>query len=103
MPAVAAATQAEARCSSRARLPVMYHYARVRLGEVDGHDAVPRPAAGRAFYPITGDSSRKIFDAQSSNRFYARVERGRSFALFGDVLATTLSSDARRLGVFNRR
>ncbi|MFN7982977.1 MAG: hypothetical protein U0Q11_14050 [Vicinamibacterales bacterium] len=55
-----------------------------------------------AFYPITGDSSQKIFDAQSSNRLYARVEHGRSFGLFGDILATTLEGDARKLGAFNR-
>ncbi|MFN7982688.1 MAG: SdrD B-like domain-containing protein [Vicinamibacterales bacterium] len=55
-----------------------------------------------AYYPITGDSSRKMFDAQSSNRFYAKVEHGRSFGLFGDIIATTLGGDARRLGSFNR-
>jgi uncharacterized repeat protein (TIGR01451 family) len=37
-----------------------------------------------AFYPIYGDSSEKEFDAQSSQKLYLKVEKGKSYLLFGD-------------------
>lgn len=36
------------------------------------------------FYPIYGDSSVQGFDAQSTQRLYVRVDKGRSFLLYGD-------------------
>lgn len=54
-----------------------------------------------AFYPIYGDASQKRFEAQSSKRFYAKVERGRSYVLFGD-LVTARETSARDLGMYAR-
>lgn len=38
-------------------------------------------------YPIFGDSSQRFEDAQSNSKLYARVDRGNSFAMFGDMEA----------------
>jgi hypothetical protein len=35
-------------------------------------------------YPVFGDSSTRFEDAQSNSKLYARIDRGRSYALFGD-------------------
>ncbi|MEA2206224.1 MAG: hypothetical protein QOE77_3000 [Blastocatellia bacterium] len=35
-------------------------------------------------YPIFGDSSTRFEEAQSNSRLYARLDRGRSYAMFGD-------------------
>jgi uncharacterized repeat protein (TIGR01451 family) len=35
-------------------------------------------------YPVMGDSSTRFEDAQSNSKLYARLDRGRSFAMFGD-------------------
>ena len=35
-------------------------------------------------YPVFGDSSARFEDAQSNSKLYARFDRGRSFAMFGD-------------------
>ena len=43
------------------------------------------------FYPIYGDSSVKKFDAQSASRVYVRVDKDRSYVLYGDY--NTASSD----------
>jgi hypothetical protein len=36
------------------------------------------------FYPVYGDASVKGFEAQSSSRLYLRVDKNKSYALFGD-------------------
>jgi uncharacterized repeat protein (TIGR01451 family) len=36
-------------------------------------------------YPIFGDSSQRFEDAQSNSKLYVRVDRGRSYAMFGDM------------------
>lgn len=36
------------------------------------------------FYPVYGDASVKGFEAKSASRLYVRVDRGRTFALWGD-------------------
>ena len=36
------------------------------------------------FYPVYGDDSVKGFDAQSTGLFYVRVDKGSSYALYGD-------------------
>ena len=38
-------------------------------------------------YPVFGDSSTHFEEAQSNSRLYARLERGRSYAMFGDFEA----------------
>lgn len=53
------------------------------------------------FYPIYGDSSRRGFDAQSTQRLYVRVDKGKSFVLYGDFL-TSQPSEARKLSDYSR-
>ena len=45
-----------------------------------------------AFYPVYGDSSLKQFDAQTSGRFYARVDRGLGYVMYGDLQTSELQS-----------
>ena len=65
------------------------------------------------FYPVYGDSSLTGFDARSAERLYVRVDKGRSYVLYGDfqtgdTLATSTGVGARgpvpqrSLGVYNR-
>jgi hypothetical protein len=65
------------------------------------------------FYPVYGDSSLTGFDARSAERLYVRVDRDRSYLLYGDfqtgdTLAATTGVGARgpiqqrSLGVYNR-
>ncbi len=39
-------------------------------------------------YPVFGDSSSRFEDAQSNSKLYARIDRGRSYAMFGDFDAS---------------
>ena len=55
-----------------------------------------------AFYPVYGDSSLRSFDAQSSGRFYLRVERGRSYLLYGDLLTLGVGYEGQGLGTYSR-
>ena len=52
-------------------------------------------------YPIFGDSSTRFEEAQSNSRLYARLDRGRSYAMFGDFDADmkglTLTGYSRKL------
>ncbi len=52
-------------------------------------------------YPIFGDSSQRFEDAQSNSKIYARLDRNRSYAMFGDMQADldnlTLSGYGRKL------
>ncbi|HEY4170985.1 MAG TPA: hypothetical protein VGM96_29605, partial [Reyranella sp.] len=53
------------------------------------------------FYPVYGDASTRGFDGQTSGRFYVRIDRGRSFVLYGDYnTATTVP--ARMLSQYSR-
>ena len=47
-----------------------------------------------AFYPMYGDSSLKQFDAQTSGRFYARVDRGLGYVMYGDLQTSSFSPRA---------
>ncbi len=53
------------------------------------------------FYPVYGDSSLKGFDAQSTSRLYVRVDRDRSYVLYGDY-STSSQTLARSLGEYQR-
>lgn len=53
------------------------------------------------FYPIYGDASARGFDAQSSQRFYVRIDKNRSYLLFGDF-TTASSPEVRKLSQTNR-
>lgn len=53
------------------------------------------------FYPVYGDASVKGFDAQSASRLYVRVDKGRSYLLYGDF-TTPAATPARNLGAYSR-
>jgi uncharacterized repeat protein (TIGR01451 family) len=53
------------------------------------------------FYPIYGDSSLKSFDAQSTQRFYLRVDKQKSYLLYGDF-TTAENNEARKLSQYTR-
>ncbi|MDD0815804.1 hypothetical protein PSQ39_14295 [Curvibacter sp. HBC28] len=53
------------------------------------------------FYPVYGDSSIKSFDAQSTGKLYVRIDKNRSFLLYGDFV-TTSSPEVRQLSQINR-
>jgi hypothetical protein len=54
-----------------------------------------------AFYPVYGDSSVRGFDAQSSGKLYVRLDKNKSFLLYGDY-TTNDDNPARLLGQYNR-
>lgn len=51
-------------------------------------------------YPIFGDSSQRFEDAPSNSKLYARLDRGLSYAMFGDMEA---DMDRSTLAGYNRR
>ncbi|MBI3899681.1 MAG: DUF11 domain-containing protein [Gammaproteobacteria bacterium] len=53
------------------------------------------------FYPVYGDASVKGFDAQSSQRLYVRVDKNKSWLLYGDF-TTSETDPARNLAAYNR-
>ncbi len=53
------------------------------------------------FYPVYGDSAIKAFDAQSTSRFYVRVDKQKSYLLFGDFTTQT-TSELRKFGNYTR-
>jgi uncharacterized repeat protein (TIGR01451 family) len=53
------------------------------------------------FYPIYGDSAVKGFDAQSTSRFYIRIDQRKCYLLYGDYV-TSSATEARQLGNYNR-
>ena len=53
------------------------------------------------FYPVYGDSSARGFDAQSSQRLYVRIDKERSYLLYGDFV-TASSAEVRQLSQGNR-
>jgi uncharacterized repeat protein (TIGR01451 family) len=72
--------------------PINRTAGRDRLFQLDPLDRV---------YPLFGDSSTRYEAAQSNSKLYARVDRNRSFAMFGDFEADmedlTLAGYARKL------
>ena len=53
------------------------------------------------FYPVYGDSSVRGFDAQSTSKLYVRVDKGRSYLLWGDF-NTSAASETRKLTNYTR-
>ncbi|MEP7156951.1 MAG: hypothetical protein ABI905_14325, partial [Betaproteobacteria bacterium] len=53
------------------------------------------------FYPIYGDSSVRGFDAQSTGRFYVRIDKAKSYLLYGDF-NTSQMTEARKLANYSR-
>jgi hypothetical protein len=65
------------------------------------------------YYPVTGDASITGFDARTSGRGYLRLDRGRSYALYGDFNTgdgfsqltgggSVAGINVRKLGAYNR-
>jgi len=54
------------------------------------------------YYPVYGDASAKGFDAQSTSKLYVRLDKGRSFAMFGDLKTQIDNDDGIKLGQYNR-
>ena len=54
-----------------------------------------------AFYPVYGDASVRGFEAQSSGRLYARVDRADGSLLYGDFVAQT-TGGAHSLAAYSR-
>ncbi|WP_298971874.1 hypothetical protein [uncultured Psychrobacter sp.] len=54
------------------------------------------------YYPVYGDSSAKGFDAQSTSKLYVRVDKGRSFAMYGDLKTQIDNNEGIKLGQYNR-
>lgn len=55
----------------------------------------------KAFYPVYGDASVRGADAQSSKKLYVRIDRQRSFLLYGDY-TTADDNPARGLSQYSR-
>ncbi|MFW2588716.1 hypothetical protein [Sagittula sp. SSi028] len=51
----------------------------------DTEDRLFRDIRGDEYYPVYGDNSERGWDAQSSTNLYVKVERGRSYVLYGDI------------------
>lgn len=54
------------------------------------------------YYPVYGDSATKGFDAQSTSKLYVRVDKGRSYAMYGDYVTRTENDEGLSLGQYNR-
>lgn len=53
------------------------------------------------YYPVYGEASIRGYDAQSSGRLYVRVDRGKTYALYGDFITQDNDPDI-QLGAYNR-
>ncbi|WP_171161624.1 SdrD B-like domain-containing protein [Usitatibacter palustris] len=53
------------------------------------------------FYPVYGDSGVRGYDAQSTSKLYVRLDKGRSYLLWGDFTTQTVS-EVRKLSNYNR-
>lgn len=67
----------------------------------DGRERLFRDIQPDEFYPIYGDASTRGFDAQSSQRFYVRVDKQKSWLLYGDF-TTSADGSNRKLANYNR-
>ena len=54
------------------------------------------------YYPVYGDAAAKGFDAQSTSKLYVRVDKGRSYALYGDYATRIEQDEGISLGQYNR-
>lgn len=67
----------------------------------DGRERLFRDIQPDEFYPIYGDASTRGFDAQSTQRFYVRVDKQKSWLLYGDF-TTSADGGNRKLANYNR-
>ncbi len=86
--------------SNKNLLTLAYDSAR-SLNRTAGHDRIFQLDPLDRAYPLFGDSSTRFEDAQSNSKLYARLDRNRSYALFGDFDAgmdnLSLTNYARKL------
>lgn len=66
-----------------------------------GRERLFRDIQPDEFYPVYGDAALKGFDAQSSGRFYVRLDRARNSFLFGDF-TTASTTQFNTLGNYQR-
>ena len=64
-------------------------------------DKLFRDIDPNAYYPIYGDASVRQFDAQSKSRVYVRIDKDRSYLLYGDY-QTAVIDEGNRLASYNR-
>lgn len=69
--------------------------------EKDKEERLFRDIRPEEYYPVYGESSVKGFDAQSSGRLYIRLDRNKTYALYGDFITKDNNSDV-RLGAYSR-
>lgn len=70
-------------------------------GDRDTEDRLFRDIRGDEYYPVYGDNSERGYDAQSSSNLYVKVEKGRSYVLYGDI-AVEPEASAFELGGLRR-
>lgn len=54
------------------------------------------------YYPVYGDAAAKGFEAQSTGKLYVRLDKGRSYAMYGDYVTRTEKDEGLALGQYNR-
>lgn len=67
----------------------------------DTEDRLFRDIRGDEYYPVYGDNSERGQDAQSSGNLFVKVEKGRSYILYGDI-AIEPEASALKLGGLRR-
>jgi len=69
--------------------------------EQDSEEELFRDIQPDQFYPVYGDASVKGFDAQSTGPLFVKLEKNKSYAMYGDF-QTQERNGARELGIYNR-
>ena len=54
------------------------------------------------YYPVYGDAAAKGFEAQSTGKLYVRLDKGQSYAMYGDYVTRTERDEGLVLGQYNR-
>lgn len=54
------------------------------------------------YYPVYGDAAAKGFEAQSTSKLYVRLDKGGSYAMYGDYVTRTEKDEGLALGQYNR-
>ncbi|WP_230658883.1 SdrD B-like domain-containing protein [Psychrobacter sp. I-STPA10] len=67
-----------------------------------GNERLFRDIEPSEYYPVYGDASAKGFDAQSSSKLYVRLDKGRSYAMYGDIKTQVDNDEGLKLGQYNR-
>ncbi|MCG8372899.1 MAG: hypothetical protein MI700_05180, partial [Balneolales bacterium] len=69
--------------------------------EAEDEERLFRDIRPEEYYPVYGDASIRGYDAQSSGRLYIRVDRNKTYALYGDFLTMENKADI-QLGGYTR-